>query len=303
MAAIETILSRLHGVKERGSSWTARCPAHDDRSPSLSISVGDDGRVLMHCHAGCTFEAIMAALGFPVTAAFGDSTLEHRVLHLERKQREIEKRLGKLEQLRRSKVHLQYHRNLSQQLRHIWYEEGIFDEAIDRFVLGYAAQCPSWSESASATIPVFGYTNELENVRHRLLSPGKAGKYRPEMSGLGQQLFNAPILNKSHERLLILEGEKKTIVYDQCGYAAVGIMGQSVWKTEWLDWLDADQVLICLDPDAQTSASRLGGILVKHGLKDVRTASFPVKPDDLIQLGAKKKDIDAILAQARPVRL
>jgi hypothetical protein len=42
--------------------WSARCPAHDDRNPSLSVAVGDDDRVLVHCHAGCKTEDILAAL-------------------------------------------------------------------------------------------------------------------------------------------------------------------------------------------------------------------------------------------------
>ena len=42
--------------------WKACCPAHDDRSPSLSIREGDGGRVLVHCHAGCSLSSILAAL-------------------------------------------------------------------------------------------------------------------------------------------------------------------------------------------------------------------------------------------------
>jgi hypothetical protein len=42
--------------------WKARCPAHNDRSPSLSIRRGDDGRVLVLCRAGCELETILAAL-------------------------------------------------------------------------------------------------------------------------------------------------------------------------------------------------------------------------------------------------
>jgi hypothetical protein len=42
--------------------WTARCPVHNDRSPSLSIREGDDGRVLLLCRAGCSLDAILAAL-------------------------------------------------------------------------------------------------------------------------------------------------------------------------------------------------------------------------------------------------
>lgn len=50
-------------VKRSGAGWMARCPAHDDRSPSLSVRRGEDGRVLIHCHAGCPPEAVVAALG------------------------------------------------------------------------------------------------------------------------------------------------------------------------------------------------------------------------------------------------
>jgi hypothetical protein len=38
------------------------CPAHDDQNPLLSLSLGDDGRLLFHCHAGCSQLAVMAAL-------------------------------------------------------------------------------------------------------------------------------------------------------------------------------------------------------------------------------------------------
>ena len=49
----DALLSRLDGVKKTGhGQWIARCPAHEDRSPSLSIAEKDD-RVLVHCHAGC----------------------------------------------------------------------------------------------------------------------------------------------------------------------------------------------------------------------------------------------------------
>lgn len=57
------ILSKLRDVKVSGNGWTARCPAHDDHRNSLSIGNGDNGRVLLHCHAGCSYESIQAALG------------------------------------------------------------------------------------------------------------------------------------------------------------------------------------------------------------------------------------------------
>jgi putative DNA primase/helicase len=48
----ETI-ARALGGRRVGAAWMARCPAHNDRSPSLSISTGNDGKVLLRCHAGC----------------------------------------------------------------------------------------------------------------------------------------------------------------------------------------------------------------------------------------------------------
>ena len=58
------LLERLSGVKQTAPSrWIARCPSHDDHSPSLSIHECDDGRVLVHCFAGCEIEDVLAAVG------------------------------------------------------------------------------------------------------------------------------------------------------------------------------------------------------------------------------------------------
>jgi hypothetical protein len=60
---VDALLARLDAVRARGTGrWTARCPAHDDRTPSLSVAEGDRG-LLLRCHAGCTLDAITAALG------------------------------------------------------------------------------------------------------------------------------------------------------------------------------------------------------------------------------------------------
>jgi len=57
----ETIARGL-GRHRAGATWMARCPAHDDRSPSLSISAGNDGKVLVRCHAGCDQRDLIAVL-------------------------------------------------------------------------------------------------------------------------------------------------------------------------------------------------------------------------------------------------
>ena len=56
---------RQHGrdPAKNGKGWKARCPAHEDTNPSLSIGQGDDGRVLLHCHTGCDHRSVMTGLG------------------------------------------------------------------------------------------------------------------------------------------------------------------------------------------------------------------------------------------------
>jgi hypothetical protein len=70
-AALDGVLARLQHVKRYGEGWTALCPAHEDRNPSLSIHERG-GRILLHCHAGCSIEAICAAVGLEMRGLFAD---------------------------------------------------------------------------------------------------------------------------------------------------------------------------------------------------------------------------------------
>jgi hypothetical protein len=72
--SFETVLAALRGVRRSGDSATARCPAHDDRQNSLSVSRGANGRVLLHCFAGCDFARIADALGLRQSDLCGDKT-------------------------------------------------------------------------------------------------------------------------------------------------------------------------------------------------------------------------------------
>ena len=71
------LLSRLAGVRSRSTGkHSARCPSHQDRSPSLSISEGERG-LLVKCWAGCTLDEITAALGIEIKDLFFDTTTTH----------------------------------------------------------------------------------------------------------------------------------------------------------------------------------------------------------------------------------
>lgn len=75
---LDLLIARLEGVKKSGKGYVARCPAHEDRTPSLSLREGDDGRVLLHCHGGCTTDAVVAALGLSMADLFPPSDKPRR---------------------------------------------------------------------------------------------------------------------------------------------------------------------------------------------------------------------------------
>lgn len=75
----DTLLSRLDGVRQvRPGAWMARCCAHEDRSPSLSVRELDDGRVLVHCFAGCDAGEVLAAVGLELADLFPKRPDDHR---------------------------------------------------------------------------------------------------------------------------------------------------------------------------------------------------------------------------------
>jgi len=67
---VQQVLGRLGQVKRNGAGWMAQCPAHDDNNPSLSISQGADGKVLIKCHAGCSVDSVVAALELSLSDLF-----------------------------------------------------------------------------------------------------------------------------------------------------------------------------------------------------------------------------------------
>jgi hypothetical protein len=72
MTTIE--IARIADARPTGHGWIARCSSHSDRSPSLSIREGRDGRTLLKCFAGCEPAAIAAALGLNIRDLFGNNS-------------------------------------------------------------------------------------------------------------------------------------------------------------------------------------------------------------------------------------
>lgn len=66
----DLLLLQLEGVKRAGKGWIARCPAHTDRTASLSVTEAEGGKLLLHCFAGCHAAAIMHAVGLSLADLF-----------------------------------------------------------------------------------------------------------------------------------------------------------------------------------------------------------------------------------------
>ncbi len=88
---IGDLLPRLDGVRRSSRGFVARCPSHNDRHPSLSISEGDRG-ILLKCWSGCELEEISAALGLRVKDFFFATESDPRARREAQEQREQQRR-------------------------------------------------------------------------------------------------------------------------------------------------------------------------------------------------------------------
>ncbi|MDP2098626.1 MAG: CHC2 zinc finger domain-containing protein [Methylobacter sp.] len=74
MSKIDNVLSKLDKVKANGSGkWLARCPAHEDKSPSLAIKQTEDGKILIHCFVGCHVSEVVGAVGLELSDLMPDN--------------------------------------------------------------------------------------------------------------------------------------------------------------------------------------------------------------------------------------
>ena len=107
----DRLLDRLDGVRKSGKGWIAKCPAHTDRSASLSVAQGDKGVILVHCFAGCLVHDVIGAVGltisdlFPPRLTANMSTAERNALREHAKQAQWKAALNAL-QLEVGVVHI-----------------------------------------------------------------------------------------------------------------------------------------------------------------------------------------------------
>lgn len=63
MSLIDEIAAQHEGKHQQDGSYLCKCPCHDDNHASLHLTAGDNGRILVYCHAGCSYDVLVKALG------------------------------------------------------------------------------------------------------------------------------------------------------------------------------------------------------------------------------------------------
>jgi DNA primase len=225
--------------------------------------------------------------------------LEARQREIERKQAELEARMTALEKMHACRDHLLYHRQMSDEAILYWNQQGMLYETIERYLLGYCQRCPTdYNHRPSYTIPVIS-NGKLWNIRHRLVGADNGDKYRPHLAGLPNVLFNADYLRSDNENILIVEGEKKSIVAAQAGFPNVGVMGKAGFNKAWVSkFAPFKRVNVCYDPDAIEQAAEVAKLFGERG----RVVYMPHKFDDLMTIyGATMDDIQAMIDLGRRV--
>lgn len=268
MTPVDSILSKLPDARPNSSGWMARCPAHDDERASLSVAVGDDGRALVHCHAGCTPEAIVSAMGLKLADLMpGDNGQ----LHSSRRAKSKVK--AKTSDGRRKNASTVY---------------ATAEDAIAQLERAHGPHSAVWTYRDAAGEPV-GMVVRWDTDAGKDIRPVSKTATGWAVEGMREPrpLYQLPeLLARPDERVYVTEGEKATDAAASIGLLATTSPhgAESAGKADW--WpLAGREVVILPDNDeaGRGYARAVTSILVKMDpvlrVKIVELPGLPPKGD------------------------
>lgn len=338
MAPIDNFIAALESRDCRPRRGVARCPAHEDKSPSLTFRENNCGCVLFDCKTGCNHGRIIEALGIQWRDLFCDA---HR--KGEKEDRPARPN-GAVAQAARSGGALEGKRTTPQASSlpseddlAIWREDLLSDEAI----LAGLHKLRGWTREALVRcevgvvspetvvrlmssdpakpwlndglrrliLPIRDAHGTLVNVELYAPNPRSRGK-RPKvfaLTGHPRDLYPAPETYSPDADLWIVEGGADAISAISLGLNAVAIPGVGKWGDGWTDRLKGFRSLvICLDCDVpgRTKAEDAGADLLKGGCT-LRILDIDPTRSDGYDLGdfAKRAQTEADRRQARRLLL
>jgi len=225
-----------HGSRHRGpGSWT--CPAHDDRKASLSTNPGDDGRVLVCCHRGCTTAEVVAALGLGMGDLYPDDGNGRGWA-----------RPARVRQQESPPLPDEYEERVAgwaaaldaERLELLATRRGLTPRTIRTSELGWDGEC--------ITIPVRDRGGQLVNVRRwRPYARDDQEKYLGIAGRNSMRLYPGP---PDGRYVLIVEGEFDVLIGRQHHLPTVtSTGGAGKWHPEWSGLFKGKQVWLCPDCD------------------------------------------------------
>jgi len=204
---VQNFLDRLDGVRQSGGNFMARCPCrNDDNNPSLSVSEGTDGRVLVHCHRGngCDAAEICASVGLSISDIMpqnGTSTIYEKSIVKKDKQRTPKQAPKPI----------------------------VKDDL--KFVCSY----DYIDESGELLFQKVRYVNQDGVKTFRQRKPVENGGWSYSLSEVPKILYNLPAVLAAKESgtpIWVVEGEKDVDTLTALGYVATTMPGGA---GHWLD--------------------------------------------------------------------
>jgi DNA-binding transcriptional ArsR family regulator len=277
---LQNVLERLQGVRQLADgSWLALCPAHDDKEPSLHISLKGE-TILLHCFAGCSLDAICDALHIEPRELFvGDSTRS-----------EPAPEGLSLEAFARAKC-LE-----SELLRQAQVTQG------------------SYQGKPAVLFRYRDTEGDLQAIRYRIALTGDRFRWQKgaEPKRLAYGAWWLPQWREKNRRVVVLvEGESDALTLWQVGVPAIGIAGANNLSEYHLKLLEGLQVAVWQEPDsggitfAQKASELFQNVRViqpPEGFKDASDLWLKCVTEHGEQAKAIFKErVRQLLAQAKPV--
>lgn len=252
---------RCQGLKPRqsGDSWVCKCPVHDDRNPSLSICTGEKGRVLLHCHAGCSVQSIAERIGLSMADLFAD--VDYPAPSATARGRKPKSRPS--------------------------YKTA--QDAVRALERTHGPRSSEWTYYNADGDPV-GVVVRWDNGSGKRIRPISRNGVGWHSGGMPtpRPLYGLPELLESEDVVYVCEGEKAADVARACGFTATTSPqgSKSAGKTDWYPLSGRDVVIL---PDADESGERyardVAGLLREAGAASVRIVRLSKRWPDLPQGG------------------
>jgi len=258
--------TRAHCVCQKNGSGkhTLHCPAHDDEHPSLSLKTSD-GKVLVHCNAGCTQEAVIEALR--LRGLWNGKDLSVKT---ETAQRSLAPGVTLAALADAKKLPIEYLRS-----------RGLSD-------CKYQGVC-------AVKMPYPDPEGNLTAVRFRV-GLGKEGvrfKWRRGDHPLLYGLDRIAIFRRGGWVLLV-EGESDCWTLWQYKIPALGIPGKSTWRAEWAEFLEGIEVYLWQEPDAADL-----GINIARAIPNLRVIAAPDGIKDPSEAHMQGQDVVALIERLK----